>query len=135
MLNDPWFLRNVDKLLLDYMASHPRRWDPLPSPQIHLFIDILGAQPIVRLLLAQDDTNAESIYRVPQEERSIFWDVIVSVILSKNMYMYMYPIPNGFRDKAISLCSTLYTVQTSNTPTAARPGRFTPRKEPLVSIG
>jgi hypothetical protein len=30
--------------------------------------------------------------------------------------MYMYPIPNGLRDRAVSLYSTLYTVQTSNTP-------------------
>jgi hypothetical protein len=43
--------------------------------------------------------------------------VIVSVILSKKVYMYMCPIPNGFRDRAISLYRTvLYTVQTSNTP-------------------
>jgi hypothetical protein len=42
-----------------------------------------------------------AIYRVSQEERKIFWDVIVSVILSKKLYMNMYPIPNGFRDGAI----------------------------------
>ena len=41
------------------------------------------------------------IYRVSQEEKSIFWEVIVSVILSKNIYMSMCPIPNGFRDRAI----------------------------------
>jgi hypothetical protein len=29
--------------------------------------------------------------------------VIVSAILSKEVYMYMCPIPNGFRDRAISL--------------------------------
>ena len=40
-----------------------------------------------------------------QEERSIFWEVIVSVIRSKIVYMYMCPIPNGFRDGAISLYS------------------------------
>jgi hypothetical protein len=33
----------------------------------------------------------------------MFWEVIVSVILSKDMYLYMCPIPNGFRDRAISL--------------------------------
>ena len=43
------------------------------------------------------------IYRVSQEERSIFWVVIVSVILSKKLYMNMCPIPNGFRDRAIWL--------------------------------
>ena len=36
------------------------------------------------------------IYRVSQEERSIFWEVIVSVILSKKLYMNMCPIPNGW---------------------------------------
>ena len=40
------------------------------------------------------------IYRVSQEERSIFWEVKVSVILSKNVYMNMYPVLNGFRDRA-----------------------------------
>jgi hypothetical protein len=37
------------------------------------------------------------------QRRSIFWEVRASVILSKNMHMYMCSIPNGFRDKAISL--------------------------------
>ena len=36
-----------------------------------------------------------------QDERSIFWEVIVSVILNKNVYMNMCPVPNGFRDRAI----------------------------------
>jgi hypothetical protein len=40
-----------------------------------------------------------------REERSIFWEVTVSAILSKKVYMYMCPIPNGFRDRAISLYS------------------------------
>ena len=31
-----------------------------------------------------------------QEERSIFWDVIISVIVRKNIYMNMCPVPNGF---------------------------------------
>jgi hypothetical protein len=43
-----------------------------------------------------------------QEERSIFWEVIISVIISKMAYTYMCPIPNGFQDGAISLYSTLY---------------------------
>jgi hypothetical protein len=45
----------------------------------------------------------------------MFWVVIV-FILRKKVYMYMSPIPNGFRDRAISLYGTLYTVQTSNMP-------------------
>jgi hypothetical protein len=46
--------------------------------------------------------------QVSQQERSILWEVIVSLILCKNMYMFMCPIPNFFRDRAISLYSTLY---------------------------
>jgi hypothetical protein len=46
------------------------------------------------------------LYRVPHEEMSIFWEVIVSVILSKKVYRYMCPIPNRFRDGAISLYSS-----------------------------
>jgi hypothetical protein len=38
-----------------------------------------------------------------QKKRSVYLEVIVSVILSKKVYMYMCPIPNGFRDRAISL--------------------------------
>jgi hypothetical protein len=45
------------------------------------------------------------IYRVSYEEKSIFWEIIVSAILSKKVYMHMYPNPNGFRDRTISLCS------------------------------
>jgi hypothetical protein len=40
-------------------------------------------------------------YRVSQKERSIFWEVIVPVILSKKSFTNMCPIPNGFRDRAI----------------------------------
>jgi hypothetical protein len=34
----------------------------------------------------------------------------------QNVYIYMCPIPNGFQDRATLLCSTPYTVQTSNMP-------------------
>jgi hypothetical protein len=43
-----------------------------------------------------------AVYRMSQEERSIFREVIVSVILSKKQYMYMCPIPKGFRNRATS---------------------------------
>jgi hypothetical protein len=42
------------------------------------------------------------VYRMSQEERVIFWEVTVSIILSKKVYMHMFPIPNGFRDRDIS---------------------------------
>jgi hypothetical protein len=41
------------------------------------------------------------------EERSVFWEVIISVILSKKMYMYMYPIPNGFRDRVTDVIALI----------------------------
>jgi hypothetical protein len=44
-----------------------------------------------------------TLYRMSHKERSVFWEVIVSAILSRKVYMYMCPIPNGFRDRAISL--------------------------------
>ena len=42
-----------------------------------------------------------------REERSIFWEFIVSVILSKNVYINMCSILNGFRDTGILLYSGL----------------------------
>jgi len=47
------------------------------------------------------ETSDQAIYRMSQEERSIFWEVIISVILRKNVYMNMCPIPKIFRDRAI----------------------------------
>jgi len=40
---------------------------------------------------------------------SIFYEVIVSIIPGKKIFMYMCPIPNGFRDRA-----TYFTVQLQN---------------------
>jgi hypothetical protein len=45
----------------------------------------------------------KGIYRVSQEEMSIFGEVTISAILSEKVYMYMCSFPNGFRDRAISL--------------------------------
>jgi hypothetical protein len=52
-----------------------------------------------------------TIYRLSQKERSIFREVTVSVILSKNVYMYMYPIPNSYRDRAITLYRTVHCTE------------------------
>jgi hypothetical protein len=46
------------------------------------------------------------LYRMSQEERLVFWEVIVSVILSKKLCMYVCPVPNGFRDRALTLYSS-----------------------------
>jgi hypothetical protein len=42
------------------------------------------------------------IYRLIQEESAILWEVIVCVILSKNVRMNMGPILNGYRDNITS---------------------------------
>jgi hypothetical protein len=49
--------------------------------------------------------HAILLHRVSQDERSVSWEVIVSVILGKNFVTYMCLIPNGFRDRAFSLYS------------------------------
>jgi hypothetical protein len=43
------------------------------------------------------------IQKYMQVDKSIFSEVIVSAILSRKVYMYMCPIPNGFRGRVISL--------------------------------
>jgi hypothetical protein len=63
--------------------------------QPSIFYEVYSRKPKLHLL-----------YRVFQEERSLFWEVIVSVILSKKVYMYTCPILNRFRDRAISLYSS-----------------------------
>jgi hypothetical protein len=58
-----------------------------------------------------------SLYRMYQEERSVLWEVIVLVIVSKKVYIYTRPIVNGLQDRAISLyTSTSKCTQMSNTP-------------------
>jgi hypothetical protein len=54
-----------------------------------------------RLLLSDTHTHTYiyvcvCICRVSQEERSIFWEVIISAIISKKFVLYICPIPNGF---------------------------------------
>jgi hypothetical protein len=60
-----------------------------------LFKTLTGASEVIPIvfMFTQDGQYA---YRVSQEERTIFWEVIVSVILSKKLYMNMCPIPNRF---------------------------------------
>jgi len=53
------------------------------------------------------NTILDCIYRVSQEEMSILWEVIISVILSKQKYMYMCPIPSDFRGRAIWMYRSL----------------------------
>jgi hypothetical protein len=57
------------------------------------------------------------LYIMSQKERQIFWEVIVSVFISKKLYIYMCPIPNGFRDRAISLYSSKIVDKKEISPT------------------
>jgi hypothetical protein len=52
------------------------------------------------------ELSIDVLYRMSQEELSVCWEVIVSVILSRNVYTYMCPIPSGYQVRAISLCSS-----------------------------
>jgi hypothetical protein len=50
--------------------------------------------------------NCVPCMQVPQDERSIFCEVTLLVILSRNEYMYVCPVTNSFQATAISLyCS------------------------------
>jgi hypothetical protein len=40
---------------------------------------------------------------VSQEEGSLFWEVTESVILSKNVDMYMCLVPNGFQGRTMDV--------------------------------
>jgi hypothetical protein len=59
------------------------------------------------LLLGRKARIFISIQGVPRGNISILGGHSIGHYKQK-MYMYMYPFPNGFRDRGISLCSTLY---------------------------
>jgi hypothetical protein len=65
-------------------------------------------------------------HRLYEEERSIFWEVTVSAILSKNVHMYMCPIPNDFRDTAISLYSSIIVDKKEILLTVSNTGIYCP---------
>ena len=46
-------------------------------------------------------TLAYKVYRVIQEEKSIFWDVIVSVIVTQDGHMDTCLILNCYRDTSV----------------------------------
>jgi hypothetical protein len=70
-------------------------------PKCALSLPLLGQKLFLRTVFLGNcnlspsfkvrDLDYFLIYRVSQEEMSIFWEVI----LSKKLYMYMCPIPNG----------------------------------------
>jgi hypothetical protein len=66
---------------------------------------------------------------VSQNEGSIFWKVIVLVILSKKVYMYICPIPKGFRDRAVSLYSSKIVDKKEILRTVSNTGFYCSRDE------
>jgi hypothetical protein len=62
---------------------------------------------------AKYEMEIMGIYRMSQEERSTFWEVIVSVILSIKVYAFIRPIPNSFQD--IAFHSTIHCTDEKHT--------------------
>ena len=103
--------------LLGYKLSVLQIHHKLPVLQIHHKLAYLQTYHKLPILQIYNELPALQIYQLPVLQiyqtlpvlqiqgipggRSIFWEVIVSVILSKNVYMNMCPVPNGFRDRAI----------------------------------
>ena len=48
------------------------------------------------------------VYRVMQEERSVFWELTVSVVIRKKFHMTICVILNGYRDGAVWISRTNY---------------------------
>jgi hypothetical protein len=71
-----------------------------------------------------DFTTISEVYRMSQEDRSVFWEVIVSVIPSRKVYMYMCPIPNSFRDRVVSLHSSKIVDKKEILPTVSNTGIY-----------
>jgi hypothetical protein len=64
-----------------------------------MYVVYLPSDPFLCVI---DDTHTGC----PKRKCHFWGKVIVSVIISKKVYMYMCPIPKRFRDRAISLYSS-----------------------------
>jgi hypothetical protein len=53
------------------------------------------------------------VNRVIQEESAILWEMIICVILSKNVHMNMGPILKGYRDYGKKKIRTILRAQTA----------------------
>ncbi|KDR14776.1 hypothetical protein L798_11531 [Zootermopsis nevadensis] len=73
--------------------------------RLFVFIAEISATAVIfgHRMKSSISQKRRKLYRVSQEERSLLWEVIVSVILSKKFYMDMCPIRNGFRDSGLDL--------------------------------
>jgi hypothetical protein len=97
---------------------------PAIVPNMFIGVKLYKKQPGTFFLCTQfKKVFSIELYRVSQEERSIFWEVIVSVILSKK-YKYVYPIPNGSRDRAISQYSSKTVDKKEILRTVSNPGIY-----------
>jgi hypothetical protein len=57
--------------------------------------------------------QSKTIYRVIQEESATFWEMIVCVILNKNVHMNMGLILNGYRDYGKKKIQTVLQARTA----------------------
>jgi hypothetical protein len=101
---EPWVdeLYNIVKYFSDWCfivyVYIPRIWNlvvvTLISRTVAMFVMFSNMSVIVFMIGL---SSIFLIYRVSLEEWSVFWEVIVSVILSRKVYTNMCPIPSGFQ--------------------------------------
>jgi hypothetical protein len=113
--------RSVITVQREFCAQSRDVWGcspPLPHPEtlivklILLMFEYMFFK-INEILIWKCRLICNSIYtgnfdhiQVSQKERSVFWEVIVSVIVNKKLCTNMFPIPNGFQDRAGIYCSS-----------------------------
>jgi hypothetical protein len=76
--------------------------DQVPIYPFKIFFNIISLISIFLVPFLQDSRLKLCIQSAP-EKMSILWEITVSVILSKKLYIYICPIPNGFRDRTIDV--------------------------------
>jgi hypothetical protein len=83
-----------------YFEVHMHKTDALgPRIQVEDWTLLSSGHFITCKFVSRKRCLEDSVYTVPQEEGSTFWEATISAILSKKVYMYVCPIPTGFRDK------------------------------------
>jgi hypothetical protein len=79
----------------------------MASPWTLMIVTLLSIGPCVRSTVVVYE-YLDVLYRMFQEEESIFLEVIVLVTLSNKMYMYTCPIPNCFRESYFTVQFTVH---------------------------
>jgi len=83
---------------------HPYTWPTIYQPRILTSLKVFTLKLqfhiiliLYEIIFAFEKAFLSSIYRMIQEESAILWEMIVCVILSKNVHMNMGLILNGYR--------------------------------------